>query len=137
MTSWSTEELNNLKEITNHKVVYDGYEFVWMSRPNNKWLRHFVSNFEDYNKPMSWIHHHTYNWGVEYRARQAKYLEDMRKSLDLEVSIEDKIKEISREAKIKTKEKVIEILKLKPSMGNKDIASLLGVTIRTVERYKI
>ena len=126
MTSWSTEELNNLKEITNHKVVYDGYEFVWMSRPNNKWLRHFVSNFEDYNKPMSWIHHHTYNWGVEYRARQAKYLEDIRKSLDVDI----KIQQISKEAKVKTKEKISEILKLKPSISNKDIALLnfFGIT---------
>lgn len=132
MTSWSTEELNNLKEITNHKVVYDGYEFVWMSRPNNKWLRHFVSNFEDYNKPMSWIHHHTYNWGVEYRARQAKYLEDMRKSLDVDI----KIQQISKEAKVKTKEKISEILKLKPSISNKDIASVLGITIKSVEYHK-
>ena len=132
MTSWSTEELNNLKEITNHKVVYDGYEFVWMSRPNNKWLRHFVANFEDYNKPMSWIHHHTYNWGVEYRARQAKYLEDMRKSLDVDI----KIQQISKEAKVKTKEKISEILKLKPSISNKDIASVLGITIKSVEYHK-
>jgi hypothetical protein len=132
MTSWSTDELNNLKEITNHKVVYDGYEFVWMSRPNNKWLRHFVSNFEDYNKPMSWIHHHTYNWGVEYRARQAKYLEDMRKSLDVDI----KIQQISKEAKVKTKEKISEILKLKPSISNKDIASVLGITIKSVEYHK-
>jgi len=132
MTSWTTDELNNLKEITNHKVVYDGYEFVWMSRPNNKWLRHYVSNFEDYNKPMSWIHHHTYNWGVEYRARQAKYLEDMRKSLDVDI----KIQQISKEAKVKTKEKISEILKLKPSISNKDIASVLGITIKSVEYHK-
>ena len=133
MTSWSIEQLCNLKEIINHKVVYDGYEFVWMSKPDGEWVRHFVSNFEDYNKPMSWIHHHTYNWGVEYRARHSKYLEDMRKSLDVDV----RIKEISREAKFKTKEKVNEIIRLKPNMSNKDIAGLLEVTVRTVERYKI
>ena len=133
MTNWTTEQLRNLKEVTNHKVIYDGYEFVWMSKPEDKWLRHYISNFEDYNKPMSWIHHHTYNWGVEYRARHSKYLEDMRKSLDVDV----RIKEISREAKFKTKEKVNEIIRLKPNMSNKDIAGLLEVTVRTVERYKI
>ena len=133
MTNWTTEQLGNLKNVTNHKVVYDGYEFVWMSKPNNTWMRHCVSNFKDYNKPMSWIHHHTYNWGKEYRQRHDRYLQDMRKSLDIDV----KIREISREAKVKTKEKVREIINLKPTITNKDIADILGVTIRTVERHKI
>tara|TARA_R110002050_G_scaffold278983_1_gene425309 strand:+ start:99 stop:509 length:411 start_codon:yes stop_codon:yes gene_type:complete len=132
MTNWTTEQLRNLKEVTNHKVIYDGYEFVWMSKPEDKWLRHYISNFEDYNKPMSWIHHHTYNWGVEYRARQAKYLEDMRRSLDVDV----KIRAISKEATIKTKEKIMEILQLKPSISNKDIAEVLGVTVKSVEYHK-
>ena len=99
MSNWSTEDLLHLKELTNHKVIYDGYEFVWMHRLYGEWNRHYVSNFEDYNKPMSWIHHNIYNWGKEYRARQAKYLEDMRKSLDIDI----KIREISREANVKTK----------------------------------
>ena len=132
MTNWTTDQLRNLKEVTNHKVIYDGYEFVWMSKPEDKWLRHYISNFEDYNKPMSWIHHHTYNWGVEYRARHSKYLEDMRRSLDVDV----KIRAISKEATIKTKEKIIEILQLKPSISNKDIAEVLGVTVKSVEYHK-
>ena len=53
MTNWSTEDLLHLKELTNHKVVYDGYEFVWMHRLYGEWNRHYVNNFEDYNKPMS------------------------------------------------------------------------------------
>ena len=56
----------------------------------------------------------------------------MRRSLDIDV----KIREISREAKVKTKEKVREILNLKPSISNKDIAEILEIAIRTVERYK-
>jgi len=132
MTNWTTEELSNLKDVINHKVIYDGYEFVWMSKPNTTWERHYVSNFEDYNKPMSWIHHHTYNWGKEYKQRQEKYLADMRKSLDVDV----KIREISREAKIKTKEKVVEILKLKPTLNNQEVADILGLAIRTVRRIK-
>ena len=98
MTNWSTEDLMYLKEMINHKVIYDGYEFVWMHKLYGEWNRHYVSNFEDYNKPMSWIHHNVYNWGKEYRQRHAKYLDDMRNQLDIDV----KIREISREANIKT-----------------------------------
>ena len=132
MTNWSTEELKHLKEMTNHKVVYDGYEFIWMHRLDGEWNRHYVNNFEDYNKPMSWIHHHVYNWGKEYRQRHAKYLDDMRIQLDIDI----KIREISKEANVKTKEKVIEILYLKPNISNKDIAGILGVTIKSVEYHK-
>jgi len=132
MTNWTTEELSNLKDVINHKVIYDGYEFVWMSKPNTKWERHYVSNFEDYNKPMSWIHHNVYNWSKEYRARQTKYLEDMRKSLDIDV----KIREISRESNIRTKEKVREIIELKSDITNIEISEILDVTVRSVERHR-
>lgn len=132
MTSWSTEELKDLKEITNHNVIYDGYEYIWMSKTNGEWNRQCTANFKDYNKPMSWIHFHTYRWGKEYRARHAKYLDNMRKRLDLDV----KIREISREANVNTKQKVLEIINLKPNISNKDIADILGVTIRTVERHR-
>jgi predicted transcriptional regulator len=56
----------------------------------------------------------------------------MRKSLDIDI----KIREISREANVKTKEKVIEILYLKPNISNKDIANILVVTIKSVEYHK-
>ena len=133
MTNWTTEQLGNLKNVTNHKVVYDGYEFVWMSKPNDTWMRHCVSNFKDYNKPMSWIHHHTYNWGKEYRQRHDRYLQDMRKSLDIDV----KIREISREAKVKTKEKVREIINLKPTISSKEIADILDITPRAVNKHRM
>jgi len=132
MTNWSTEDLRNLKEMTNHKVVYDGYEFVWLSKRQGKWNRHYTNNFEDYNKPMSWIHHHVYNWGKEYRQRHAKYLDDMRIQLDIDI----KITEISREANTRTKIKINQILKLKPILNNQQIADILGVTIRTIRRIR-
>jgi len=132
MTNWTTEELSNLKDVINHKVIYDGYEFVWMSKPNTTWERHYVSNFEDYNKPMSWMHHNVYSWSKEYRARQTKYLEDMRKSLDIDV----KIREISRESNIRTKEKVREIIELKSDITNIEISEILDVTVRSVERHR-
>ncbi len=133
MTNWTTEELSNLKDVINHKVIYDGYEFVWMSKPNTTWERHYVANFEGYNKPMSWIHHHTYRWGKEYKQRQEKYLADMRKSLDVDV----KIREISREAKVKTKQKVKEILNLKPNISSKEIADILDITPRAVNKHRM
>ncbi len=132
MSSWSTEHLMQLKELTNHKIIYDGYEFVWMVQLDSSWVRRYVCNFTDYNKPMSWIHHNIYVWGKEYRERQAEYLENMRKKLEIDV----KITEISREANRKTKQKVLEIINLRPGISNKSISELLDITIRSVERHR-
>tara|TARA_R110000796_G_scaffold95908_1_gene201353 strand:- start:584 stop:985 length:402 start_codon:yes stop_codon:yes gene_type:complete len=132
MTNWSTEELKHLKEMTNHKVVYDGYEFIWMHRLDGEWNRHYVNNFEDYNKPMSWIYSHVYRWGKEYRQRHAKYLDDMRIQLDIDI----RIREISKEANVKTKQKVLEVISLRPSISNKEISTILDVTVRSVERHR-
>ena len=132
MTSWSIEHLKQLKEITNHKVIYDGYEFVWMSKIDNKWDRQYIENFTDYNTPMSWIHFCIDKWSKEYNSRPHKYIKDMQTNLEIEI----KIREISREANIRTKNKIKEILKLKPSMSNKEISDVLGVTIKSIEYHK-
>ena len=59
-TSWSTEQLKQLKELTNHKVIYDGYEVVWMSKLDNIWKSPYTTTFTKYTKPMSWLHTHLY-----------------------------------------------------------------------------
>ncbi len=131
MSSWSTEHLRQLKEITNHKVIYDGYEFVWMSKIDGKWQRHYTANFEDYNKPMSWIYFTVSRWDKEYKQRSESYFNEMIKELEVDV----KIKEISNEYSKKTKQKINEIKTIKPTISNKEIADILGVSIRTVERH--
>lgn len=131
-TNWSDNELKQLKEITNHRVRFDGYEFIWEHNIDNNWNRHYVSNFIDYKKPMSWIHHNIHIWKKEYNFRKSKYLKNMERDLDIQI----KITEISREASKRTKIKIQEILNIKPNITNKDIADVLGVTKRTVERYR-
>ena len=129
---WSIEHLNQLKELTNHRVVWDKYEFVWQVKLDGKWQRHYIRNFNNYNTPMSWIFFNISKWNNEYNNRRTKYLKDMKANLEVEI----KITEISRESNVRTKQKIKEIINLKPSISNKDIADVLGVTIRTVERHK-
>tara|TARA_R110002020_G_scaffold373570_1_gene585088 strand:+ start:254 stop:649 length:396 start_codon:yes stop_codon:yes gene_type:complete len=129
---WSIEHLNQLKELTNHRVVWDKYEFVWQVKLDGKWQRHYIRNFNNYNTPMSWIFFNISKWNNEYNNRRTKYLKDMKSNLEIEI----KITEISRESNVRTKQKIKEIINLKPSISNKDIADVLGVTIRTVERHK-
>ena len=121
-----------LKEITNHKVIYDGYEFVWMVRLDGNWIRRYVRNFSDYNTPISWIHFNLSRWGNEYVSRRSEYLKEMRSNLEADI----KIAEISREANITTKQKVLEVINLKPKISSKEIADILDITVRSVERHR-
>ena len=132
MSSWNTEHLMQLKEITNHKVIYDGYEFVWMVRLDGNWIRRYVRNFSDYNTPISWIHFNLSRWGNEYVSRRSEYLKEMRSNLEADI----KIAEISREANVTTKQKVLEVINLKPKISNKEIADILDITVRSVERHR-
>jgi len=121
-----------LKEITNHKVIYDGYEFVWMVRLDGNWIRRYVRNFSDYNTPISWIHFNLSRWGNEYVSRRSEYLKEMRSNLEADI----KIAEISREANVTTKQKVLEVINLKPKISSKEIADILDITVRSVERHR-
>jgi len=130
-TSWSTEHLRQLKELTNHKVSFDGYEFVWLSKVDGEWQRQCIVSFDNYNKPMSWIYFTVARWNKEYKQRSESYFNEMIKELEVDV----KIKEISNEYSKKTKQKINEIKTLKPTISNKEIADILEVTVRTVERH--
>lgn len=135
-TNWSDNELKQLKEITNHRVRFDGYEFIWEHNIDNVWSRHYVSNFKDYNKPMSWIHFHIHNWRKEHRQRQRverkAYLSHMRKELDIDI----KIKEISKDYNKATKDRVNQLINLRNSLSNKDISNILDISERSVRRYR-
>lgn len=131
MTSWSTSDLKMLKEITNHRVVFDGYEFVWESNTTKGWNRHYIRNFKDYNKPMSWIYFNISLWENEYKDRLKDYTKNMIKGLDADV----KIKEICLDHSKKTKQKIHQIKVLKPEITSKEIADILNITQRSVQRH--
>ena len=37
-TSWSTNQLQLLTNINNHKFMFDGYEYRWMHNINDKYI---------------------------------------------------------------------------------------------------
>jgi len=129
--NWTTEHLHQLKEITNHKIVFDGYEFVWMHKLDGKWDRHYIKNFEEYKMPFSWLMEALHTWKVVYNQRMKDYLKEMSKGLDVDVQVSH----IYKDHELKTSEKIKQMLDIKPSLTNKDIAQLLEMTNRGVRRH--
>ena len=41
---WSIEDLKSLTQITNHKIMFDGYEYYWVRKLKDEWEKHFILN---------------------------------------------------------------------------------------------
>ena len=54
-TSWSTEHLQSLTQIKNHKILFDGYEYYWVRKLEDKWERHFILNFANKKKAFHYL----------------------------------------------------------------------------------
>jgi DNA-directed RNA polymerase specialized sigma24 family protein len=136
-TSWSTNELAQLIDYNNHKIVYDGYHYVWHHYLNNTWEIHTISLFEDHKKAYTWIHTNIYRWTKEITARRkTEQSKDYFKAMSKRLEVDKKISDIAKDAIRRTKDKVQQIITLRPTISNKDIAEMLDISIRSVERHR-
>ena len=68
-TSWSTEDLKSLTKINNHKIMFDGYEYVWVRKLKEDWERHFICNFKNSKKAFSYLKYNMVKWKKELNNR--------------------------------------------------------------------
>ena len=68
-SSWSTKDLQSLTDIKNHKFIYDGYEYCWIRKLEDKWERHFILNFTDKKKAFHYLKFNLDNWQKELTYR--------------------------------------------------------------------
>ena len=69
-TQWTTEELESLIEINNHRIMFDGYEYFWVRMLEDKWERHFILNFSDKRKAFSYLKYNIGKWNKELLDRK-------------------------------------------------------------------
>jgi hypothetical protein len=134
-TSWSDEDLKKLCEPTNHRIRYDGYEYVWEHRVNgNKWELHSVWLKDNFNKLYANMKFWLYQWSKELTERKIKsaesYFAEMTKYLKAtEVAIHIKNSDLTTKAKIK------EIKKELPSVTVKFLSDLLNISRQIIHRH--
>jgi len=136
ITSWSDSHLRQLSVLTNHKIIYDGYDYRWLHFLDGEWSIHSVKFFKGYKQCYNWIRSTVYRWGKEIASRDAKkasrqYYTDMFQDLEVTKQIYD----ISKEHNAKTFKKVKQIVELKPSISKSELSDLLDVSTRSIERY--
>ena len=67
--SWTTKQLKSLTEIENHKIMFDGYEYIWMINLDGNWSRHSLQNFNTYGKAVHYLRFHMHLWDKELEKR--------------------------------------------------------------------
>ena len=91
-SKWTLEELESLTKIKNHRIMFDGYEYYWVRKLNEKWERHFILNFKTKEKAFSYLKYNISKWRKELLKlkneleNNASY-KDLERILDVQVKI--------------------------------------------------
>ena len=91
-SKWTLEELESLTKIKNHRIMFDGYEYYWVRKLNEKWERHFIINFKTKEKAFSYLKYNISKWRKELLKlkneleNNASY-KDLERILDVQVKI--------------------------------------------------
>jgi len=129
--NFTTEQLEYLSNPDNHKIKFDGYEFVWYANAGDGFTVHSLIRSEDANKIASHIHY----WLAKY----SKELKSRRKSSATatfiqEAFIEKQLFDIAH-SDLKTRVKIERMLELDNTLTPKQLSKEFGLPSKSVYRF--
>lgn len=137
MQGYSNTELIYRCEPTNHKISYDGFSYRWLVCVNNNWEIQSVIFYDTYKKAYSHIRFWLSKYNKEMNNRNnAKAVKEYFSKMEDEANTEKQLYKIVREYDSKTKDKIKQIVTLKPNITNTRISELLNISIRSIERHR-
>lgn len=124
-------ELKQLSCLSNHKIVFDGYDFWWYSNIDGKWKIHCIKSFDTYKKALSYIMY----WCERYSNLYIK------KNKEVDRIVSDAIDQVRIydivNSKLKTKNKIEQIISIKPFISQVEIANYLSLTKPAINKHFI
>jgi hypothetical protein len=126
---YNLKELEQLANANNHDIKFDGFEFHWFSRIDNKWSLHCIKPFETHLKALSYIRY----WLVKYSQEIANN-EAMFERITNNVINDVRIYDIAK-SDLKTIEKVTAILDIKPYLNQTEISDYLGISKMAISKH--
>ena len=137
-TSWSDDDLEKLSRKKNHRVRYNGHNYIWEHRlKGNKWEKHSIDCYAEYRKPLHEIHYWTYNYGKELSERQSKQDSLHYRELKRYLSITARMVRIRENPKLKTRDKIRMVMKTMPKKTAVGIAELLNISRQMVHKHQV
>ena len=126
---FSIKEIEKIANPDNHKIVYDNYDYWWFSNKCNHWELHCVKPFKSY---LIAIQHVKY-WVPQYNEMLAK------RELSFDRIINDIKNDVRiydiKNSNIKTIDKVISILDIKPYLNQTEISEILGTSKMAISKH--
>lgn len=126
---YNLKELEQLANPNNHDIKFDGFDYHWLSRINGKWSLHCIKPFETHLKALSYIKY----WLVKYSQEVANN-EAMFERITNNVMNDVRIYDIAK-SDLKTIDKVIAILDIKPYLNQTEISDYLGISKMAISKH--
>ena len=134
---FDNSELRQRCEATNHKIIYDGYHYRWKVFIDGELQVQSIKLYDTAEQAYShiafWLH--KYSKEMEFRDRKES-IDDYFRNIKLEAKTEEELYKISRDYNNKTKNKISQMISIKPTITNDRISTLLDISIRSVERHR-
>lgn len=127
---FTNSELKKLAIPANHKIKFDGYDYWWYSKIGRSWKLHCVKPFSDKRKALSYIKYWIYMYWNEDQKTEMVYSNMVNNAID-----EVRIYDIANNDKLKTIDKVVAILDLKPYLTQTEISEYLNLSIKAINKY--
>lgn len=132
MTSWADEELNLLCNPENHRIYFDGYDYIWERKFGKKWGRHSILEFKDYATPYSYLCYWLAVWNHELMTRRRRRMQKERTAQRKINRLIAKYNRTEAERNEELKDIIVKMQRLSPKMTHEQIAHKLGIS-----RYKV
>ena len=133
--SWTDEELKLLTDVYNHKIMFDGYEYIWKINLDGDWSKHSFQNFETYGKAVHYLRFHMYLWDKElHKRKHKKKRKDFFSEMKKHVKSQEKIYKIAK-SRMPTIEKINFIRLENPNISKHQICELLDIKASIYYRH--
>ena len=133
--SWSTNQLRLLTAKDNHKIMFDGYEYIWMNKIDGEWKRHCIFNYANRKRAYSHMKYSLSQWDKELIRRVNKYERNQFfKEMEEEFKSQDKIRGIAKST-LPTIEKINFMRLENPHISKYQVCELLDIKASIYYRY--
>ena len=128
--NFTDKELEYLSNEVNHKIRFDGYEFMWFANKGNGFELHSIMKKDTAKKISAIINF----WIPKYKKELSlRVYNAERRDMIQEVMLEVEIFEILKSS-VKTSKKIEKILNLNPNITASEVISY-GLPSKSVYRY--
>ena len=133
--NWTTNQLRLLTVQDNHKIIFDGYDYIWMNKIDGDWKRHCIFNYQDLNKVITHMKYSLSQWDKELNKRiDNSERKEFFKQIQEHFKSQDKIRKIAK-SRIPTIEKINIIRLENPNTSKQQMCELLKIKASIYYRH--